>query len=395
MSVESADPSDADAESVYVIGAGIAGLAACARLQERGRRPVLLSSGVGATEMGCGAADFTPWTHSPCASDSNPEYGEVVGWSNGLLSALGCFVVTDPNAESARVVSFEGIVRPAFQVARGLLDLQALSHGTIGVWDLSRRDWRASALCACLMESSWRALQFVPLSLPDLVSDEECLLPLASFFRLFDQPERRLSLLAQLSGLSEKSGFLALLTGPWLGSSSEFFQVGMGLPMGETLSPPDGPFGVRFSRAREHWLSARQIECHNERVVTLKRIEGGVELHCILGTGERMFRRGRSCIVATGGLVGGGIALLDNASGSILGSPLDPAERSPSGALEGWDPQTDGGRWLWPPHQDWEAETNSETLFAGDVCGLSGGSSEPRGTILSACASGRWAADRL
>jgi hypothetical protein len=290
------------------------------------------------------------------------------------------------------------VVRPADQVARGLLELRALSQATIGVWDLPRQDWRASALCISLLENTWvreRGLRFVPLSLPDLVSDAECSLPLAAFVHLFDEPERQRGFLSRLDALREKTGVDALLTGPWLGSTTALFEVGSMFPFGESLSPPEGPFGFRFARAREAWLSSRKIDCHNERVVALRKVDDGVEIDCFLDHGERRIRKAGLCIVATGGLVGGGVELLFDASGSALGSPLDSGPRSPSGALEGWDPQADGGLWLWPPHQGEGARANRGLIFAGDVCGPSENLLLRRGTILSACASGKVAADCL
>lgn len=382
--------------SVCIVGSGAAGLSACARLLERGRRPLLLSRGLGASEMGSGAADLFPWTTPRADSQMTDELSESLVWAKRFLSTLECFS-SEHTMSPSQVVSFEGLVRPTELAAKGLLELSCPPHSRVGVWDVPRDDWCAELLCSSLTNSAWsrqRETTFVPVKFPGIVRDSEYSLPLAAFARLFDEGARAKGFLAGLPELKERCNIAALLCGPWLGSGVDLVSRARELAFGESLSPPEGPFGLRFGSAGEKWLIANEIELYRERVVLISRGSEGLEISCESAGGETKVRQTRACVVAAGGLIGGGVEVSPGSLGAQLRPSLSSIPSLPRGAYEGWDPQGNAGSWVWPPHFSDEHLGNELLRFAGDVASIEGFSS-PSGTLLGAVISGKQAVDQL
>jgi hypothetical protein len=101
-------------------------------------------------------------------------------------------------------------------------------------------------------------------------------------------------------------------------------------------------------------------------------------------------------IIATGGLIGGGMGLRhDGGFPPVLGPTLAPLRLSLSGATFGWDARADGGRWIRPPHATWRPHDVPRIAWAGDVETMRRDEGRPAGTVLSAVISGKRAVDRL
>lgn len=373
-----------DISRIVVVGAGAAGLAAASRLKERGASPILLSNGVGASSMTSGAADLAPWTH--------PHPPRPSDLALAFIDTLGLF------EHEGLVATAEGVLRDTSAVGARILNLQRCSGKRVGIADLPRADFRPAALCGQLNQTEWARstnTQFEVVPLAGVVSEAELKFPLAAFQRLFDDGKRLARLQESADSLSPK--VQALLVGPWLGEGRAPM-AGPGVLVGETLSPPEGAFGRRFDKARLDFCSKSGLELRAEWVEKINRDSEQWCLSTLSADGER---RGTlwadGVIVATGGLVGHGISVLEHPSEPTqLRAHLDPSAPLFGGAKEGWDAAQDGGIWVTPPHDrriDQRASA-SRVVFAGDVRrGVS--STAPGGTFLGAVQSGLDAADSL
>jgi hypothetical protein len=95
-----------------------------------------------------------------------------------------------------------------------------------------------------------------------------------------------------------------VILGPWLGAEKErATELGqrLGVPVGEALSGTSGTAGLRFESARARFAKAEIVKARAVRVE-----EDGSALRVILA-GERPSMRARRVVIATGGLIGGGI----------------------------------------------------------------------------------------
>src|SRR5690606_35423062 len=125
------------------------------------------------------------------------------------------------------------------------------------------------------------------------------------------------------------------------------------LPLGETLSPPAGAFGHRVAAARETWRETSGLEMCAERVEAVSFEDGAVRVVSRAASGGRSTHWADAAIIATGGLVGGGVGLISEASGergARWGNFLVRESAVPLGDWDGWDAQVDAGAWTSPDY---------------------------------------------
>jgi hypothetical protein len=197
-----------------------------------------------------------------------------------------------------------------------------------------------------------------------------------------------------LAALGEPGSNAAVLAGPWCFADSKAVEpcrAELGLAIGETLSDAWGLSGARFERRRDAWASSRSalLACHSERVERV-RVEGD----CITAWTSARQRTAGCVVLATGGLLGGGLVLNDRRE--LVSVPaLEPAI-----AL-----QRRGELWLEPASQtgvDVQAMGASElsaiglpAVFGNGRVSVAGElrADLPRG-VLAAVSSGMEAAER-
>lgn len=281
---------------VLVVGAGIAGTAAAFQARWRGAEVRVVHDRAGASELYSGALDLVPWTRRGRATLSPAaEY---------FLDELGLWSM----ARDMRIATGAGVVRPAQGADRALLNLTPLGGMTVAVANAERDDWDARLLVRSLCESGWArttGTRFECVDVPLLRHGYERRIALHDFAALHDGDERRRWLCERLAGAARPD---AWLLGPWLGidpGTAPALERELGVPIGETTSPPGGPAGARFARARnalfdKHGVSVRQSRV--EQVVRRGRrwqvsLEGGELLHA------------DGVVLAVGGVAAGGIVL--------------------------------------------------------------------------------------
>ncbi len=295
---------------VIVVGWGVAGLAAAYAAAERGAHVALVGEGAGATSLCPGAVDDVDWSEREAAA-------AVVGaplLAPALDDEVRAFVstVTDWDLAQAgqplpRLVATTGIVRTARGRDPALLDLGSVGDRTVLVPRAPRASWDADALVASLRDEA-PGVAFEAIGAPVLRFADEARIADADLAARHDDDARLAWLAARLAPHVERAGRprAAVLLGPWLGLAAGRAQVlaaRLGCPVGEAMASQSLVAGLRFERARDRWLARSGIELVRARAVGFER------------TGEvcRVSLRGAPAleadvvILATGGLVGGGL----------------------------------------------------------------------------------------
>jgi glycine/D-amino acid oxidase-like deaminating enzyme len=328
-------------ERVAVVGAGVAGVAAAITATDGGAEVEVVSAGSGASALTSGALDWTTWVRP----------SEAPALSAALEARLSSLVAElDLELGERELVTGAGLIRRAAGSDRWVLSLAKLPpDAPVGVlvsnWAF---DQGRQLLSTLRTDPRAAGRTFVAVSGDRLFSDDEQALPLAALLEAFSAPVAgRLALLAEQA---QAIGAAALLVGPYLGGHpaalGELSRAP--IPVREVLSPPDGSAGRRLETRLHEALSRRAIAHTRARVKTLRASARSVVL--VLET-ERSSTIERELevdrvVLATGGLIGGGLAL-GAGPGQAIGSPLLDGTAD-SGSRFGWDGAADGGSWLRP-----------------------------------------------
>lgn len=295
--------------AVVVVGAGVAGTAAALAASRAGARVVLVDGGTGASTLSTGALDFVPWY----AAAGRP--WRVPADATALLASLDAYVVPDAGA---MLPTTGGVVRAALGHDGALLDVRPLAGKRIGVVRCDRPGWDADALARAWGDA------YVPLDATVLRHVDERVAPDADFAGRHDDPARLGWLAERLrEALSRASSRLdALVLPASLGveraRAAELARI-VGVPCGEAIGLPGGPSGLRFERARDRALEAAGVQRASARAI---RVEAGR-----VATDHGADLDASAVVLATGGLLGGGIAY--SSSEWVLAAALPPFARVP------------------------------------------------------------------
>lgn len=346
---------------VLIVGAGFAGVAAAFAARRAGASVTIVAGAPGASALYCGAVD-----------DVDAEL------PHELLQALGLRL-----AKGAQVATREGVVRGSSGADSALLNLALLAGKRVAVVDVPRDDWDGPLLARSFAASSWARsteTRFELVPLPLLEKGHERRVSAYDFAAGFERPERP-AWLAEL--LKAHAGPDAWLFGPWLGlkrSLAAELSLAAGVPVGEVTSPPGGPAGARFELRRDSLLASLGVERVMGRVTDVEVASGEVALRL----GGQAAIRGGALVLATGGFIGGGIALSGALSGaepagfelSIRGLPpvrLQGEPAQPVSSLFGVDLAARGRALLehvgLPTSRDGRVSATSVVFAAGDVVG--------------------------
>lgn len=280
---------------VTVIGAGIAGTAAAlelARANAAGGVTVIVGP-AGATQLGPGVFDGSP----------DDDARNVLGALGASAYAFG----------DCAVATLAGIVRTGTGRDRALLDLAAL-EGDVLLPRSTRQGWDADALARTLSASPLareRRLAFRAFDASLVRYADERFLPDATIAARHDDAERaawlagRLRIaLALASGSAGKIG--GVLLPPWLGAihqRASALTAELGVPCGEIVVGLAGPAGFRFAAARDRAFAEARVRTIAGFVRSVVEDTDSVMIE--LEDGAKI--ETRACVLATGGLVGGGL----------------------------------------------------------------------------------------
>jgi glycerol-3-phosphate dehydrogenase subunit B len=296
---------------IVVVGGGVAGTAAAFAAKER-REVVLVSASLGATALSSGALDREPWDRVERAMrlvGTTPSCTPLGREARAFVDALGLYRVPD-EGPLPRLATLAGVVRSARGHDEALLDLTSVAGHTILLPRLERPGWDADALARALAAEAPGELElrFEAVDATLLRFDDERRVNDAELATRHDDPARASWMAEELARIGQKrAAKVAFLVGPWLGASaprSHAIATASGFTVGEALSGPPGPAGMRFEAARDALAAARGIELVRDRVRAITR--SGSRL--VVELASRRIEASR-VVLAVGGLVGGGITL--------------------------------------------------------------------------------------
>ncbi|HEX3771416.1 MAG TPA: FAD-dependent oxidoreductase [Polyangiaceae bacterium] len=305
------------AGSVIVVGAGIAGAAAAIAAARLGAAVTVIDAGAGASSLATGAIDAA-WSRADRAEARTPDLSPA---SRDVFEALGIYALPP---RPARLVTTAGVVREARGHDAALLDMASIDARTAGkriaVVRCSRPGWDADVLA-----SAWGAA-WVAIDARVLKYADERGLPDADFAARHDD-EGRLAWLAERlrEALASRadSGLAGIVLPPSLGVDrprSHALSERVGVPCGEPIALPGGPAGLRFENARDRAFAAAGIARVRERVSHAGAASGRWQVT----TDEGTVHEARAVVLATGGLLGGGLEYAP----PEVGAPARPPVRA-------------------------------------------------------------------
>jgi glycerol-3-phosphate dehydrogenase subunit B len=291
---------------VGVIGGGIAGTAAAWAARRAGADVTVSIDRPGASSLYAGALDFDPWGEGREGPAADPD----------LLAFAMALEAWAVGPQSVRIATHDGVLRPARGLDSALLDVASLEGRTVSVAAIGVEGWDASAMARALGAAPWArrtGTRFEAVRVDGAVEAHEAQGSCFDVALLHDAPARVARLaecLVRASGDAE-----AWLLGPWLGTApgvAERLRGLLGKACGETTSPPGGPAGARFEAARDVLFSSLGVHVRREHVWMLQsRGPRWLPMAEAIGAETANDTGFDSVVLATGGLIGGGIALED------------------------------------------------------------------------------------
>jgi glycerol-3-phosphate dehydrogenase subunit B len=316
--------------TVVVVGGGVAGTAAALFARAHGAEVTLVHARPGATVLGSGAVDAVAWDAPDAAARSAAARSDMDG-SAAALEALG---VTCPATRDALVLTSAGVVRTSTGHDRAVLDLGDARSGAVLVPRCPRFGWNADVLARAWSadgRAQKRALAVLARDATVLRFADEEALPDADLAARHDDPERIAWLAERLretiADMTPRPVAVALP--PWLGrraSRADTLTDAVGVPCGEVLSAPGGASGLRFEHARDAALARTDVRVVRADVTAVRPEVIGVTVELRAEGGQTMASlTARAVILATGGLVGGGLRVPWGPAGSMARAPGAPA----------------------------------------------------------------------
>ncbi|NUP06119.1 MAG: FAD-binding protein [Polyangiaceae bacterium] len=303
---------------VVVIGSGFAGLSAAHAAHDRGATVTIVRGGAGASALYAGAADDDLWDEVQRAAarlGTEPTASAIDADVESLCRDLGLWVMPAAGAPLPIVATTAGIARTARAHDAALLDLRRAEGRTVLVPRADRSGWDADSIVRCLgaasAPASDRPASFEAISAPVLRFDEERDIVDADLAARHDDPARLEWLAKNLGPEVARRGKdrVAILLGPWLGASrsrAAELSARLGVPTGEALAAASGTAGQRYEAARDAFfdrIGIRTVSGWAENVSGPASDRHG----CVVSLGEGRTITCDVVVVATGGVLGGGV----------------------------------------------------------------------------------------
>ncbi|MEO8875774.1 MAG: FAD-binding protein, partial [Polyangiaceae bacterium] len=300
--------------TVVVIGSGISGTAAALSAAHAGANVRVIGGAPGATSLSGGAVDFVDWS-----SRSTPE--RLDESAEKAFSALDFALLPD---EGVVLATTAGVVRPAAGCDRALLDLDRIGRGAVLVPRCDHPTWDAPSLARCWGSSplaAERSVSFVALDVQLTRFKDERGIGDAEIAARHDDGARLDWLAERLREvIARNPGFVAVILPPWLGaeiSRADVLSQKVGIRCGEALSGLASASGARFAAARDRAFAKAEIGYTTTWAAGARPSKSGWRIDVDDGA----WVEADAVVLATGGLVGGGLVYSPGASAQAAEVP--------------------------------------------------------------------------
>lgn len=323
---------------VLVVGAGVAGTGAALAAARAGAAVTVVDGGTGASTLTTGAVDAMAWQDAPALA------APVARTVRDALDAMGAYRLPE---RGARLLTTAGLVRAARGHDAALVDVEPLAGKRIGVVRCDRPGWDADMFARAWQDAGQEARQeagqearqetWQVVDATVIRYADERGLPDVDFAARHDDGARLGWLAEQLRAALARTadGVGTLVLPPCLGierARAQALSELVGVRCGEALASPGGPPGLRFERARDRAFAAAGVERVRERVVSVTKREAQRETRetrdeavWIVSAETGWQSEGHAVVLATGGLIGGGIEYAPGES--TFASALPPLAR--------------------------------------------------------------------
>ena len=321
---------------VLVVGSGLAGLVAALTAAREGRSVRMVTDGMGSLAISGGCVELLgyaggqrlndPWSGMDLLPPAHPY--RLLGASRVRAAVdmlLQCAAdqgwplhtaATPEGAPcNALLPTIMGTLKPSYLLPDGL-DPAALARArrilVAGVHGL--RDCRPALIVSQLRRyRDWADKDFVPLMLPSPLGATHRSLSALDLARLVDRPQGRDWLIQNLRKHAGQCD--AVLLPPICGSRADAsiwheLNQAVACPLVEMLSIPPGVGGLRLRDALLRELRRHDFELvENARVIRATTDEKRCTSLTALAAGQERRHTARAFVLATGGILGGGIEL--------------------------------------------------------------------------------------
>lgn len=322
---------------VIVVGSGLAGLTAALVCANAGLGTRVISNGAGCLAISPGNIDLlgydaegnflaNPWTGIEKLPPSHPysilgkdNIRSALDFLNRHLKNAGCPLAsaTDQNGKPLNTMmpTIMGTLKPTFLVSSAdNAEMMAKAKKVLVVSVRGFRDCRPRLIIRGLRSyKAWEDKEFTPLVLPQPFSEHGRSLNALDLAHVVDREKGRDWLFAQLR--NKGKGFDLALLPPMLGERAyselrDALQKTMGCPWIELISIPPGVGGLRIRDALINELVAKGVEIvENAEVCGVEISDGKCMSMATTSSGREITQKADMYIVATGGIVSGGLLL--------------------------------------------------------------------------------------
>jgi glycerol-3-phosphate dehydrogenase subunit B len=298
---------------VLVIGGGYAGFAAAWSANAAGASTAILESGGGASLLSLGALDWYDWHDADATGSASLLADERAVRS--LLTVFPGFEHAKTSEALALLATVSGETRPTRVAHRALLNLRALPIGS-RVAIPSAPGIYAEPLARALNESTIareQQLLFSVIRSTLCKHRDEHDVSMLELAKRHDDPARQAFLLRELAAIAQ-SGHHACLLPPLLGTLPDTcprLQAEAPLMIGELYGFTPSPMSLRYAAALGTALSNLAIPRIRAKVTALGFL--GNRIVAETDSGARW--SARAIVLATGGILGGGLRYTPAAAG--------------------------------------------------------------------------------
>lgn len=322
---------------VLVVGSGLAGLAAALSAAEKGRKVRVISEGMGCLAIGGGSIDVLGYNNigQPLSSPYDgfmyldPEHPYSLLGQEVVEKALDAIVECarakglnlqyardkDGKAINFRMPTIAGTLKPTF-IFQGDIDpnLATTARKILILGIQGFRDFKPKLIINQLRRyNSWQDREFSSLVLPPPFLEKGRSLNALDIAHAADRQKGYEWMLKHLNNLG--NGFDLALVPPMMGAKAaspirKAAAEALGCPYLELLSIPPGVGALRLREALMLRLHELKVEFFENAQVIGADVKGG---QCsslkVNAVGREVVHQAKSFIIATGGIIGGGVIL--------------------------------------------------------------------------------------